>query len=164
MTQLPSPERGGAPIFGPCLLWPDGRMDQDGTWHGGKPLSRPYCARWGPNSFHQKDAEPQFSAHFYCCQTAGCINMPLGMEAGLSPGDFVLDGDPAPQEKGTAPVFGPYILRLHGCMYHDTTWYGGRPQPKRRCVRWGPSSPTLKGHSPQFTANVRSAKRLHGLK
>ena len=25
---------------------------------------------------------------------AGCINMPLGMEVGLSPGDFVLDGDP----------------------------------------------------------------------
>jgi len=25
---------------------------------------------------------------------AGCIKMPLGMEVGLSPGDFVLDGDP----------------------------------------------------------------------
>jgi len=31
--------------------------------------------------------------------------MPLGMELGLSPGDFVLDGDPAPAPKkgGTAP-------------------------------------------------------------
>jgi len=38
---------------------------------------------------------PQFSAHFYCGQTAGCIKMPRGMEIGLSPGDFVLDGDPA---------------------------------------------------------------------
>jgi len=38
---------------------------------------------------------PQFSAHFYCGQTAGCIKMPLGMVVGLSPGDFVLDGDPA---------------------------------------------------------------------
>ena len=26
---------------------------------------------------------------------AGCINMPLGMEVGLSPGDNVLEGDPA---------------------------------------------------------------------
>jgi len=25
--------------------------------------------------------------------------MPLGMEVGLSPGDFVLDGDPAPLPK-----------------------------------------------------------------
>jgi len=28
--------------------------------------------------------------------------MPLGMEIGLGPGDFVLDGDPAPPRKGTA--------------------------------------------------------------
>jgi len=37
----------------------------------------------------------QFSADFYCGQTAGCIKMPLGMEVGLSPGYFVLDADPA---------------------------------------------------------------------
>jgi len=46
------------------------------------------------------DATPQFSAHFYCSQTAGCIKMPLGTEVGLSPGDFVLDEDPAPLPKG----------------------------------------------------------------
>ena len=35
---------------------------------------------------------------------AGWIKMPLGMEVGLGPGDFVLDGDPAPpSKKGTAP-------------------------------------------------------------
>ena len=46
----------------------------------------------------QKGAEPpsQFSAHFYYGQTAACIKMQIGMEVGLSPGDFVLDGDPAP--------------------------------------------------------------------
>jgi len=37
---------------------------------------------------HKGGRVPQFSAHFYCGQTAGCINMPLGMEVGLSPGDF----------------------------------------------------------------------------
>jgi len=38
---------------------------------------------------------PQFSAHICCGQMAGCIKMLLGMEEGLiSPGDFVLDGDP----------------------------------------------------------------------
>jgi len=41
-------------------------------------------------------APSPFSPHFYCGQTAKCINMPLVMEVGLSPGDFVLDGDPAP--------------------------------------------------------------------
>ena len=76
------------PIFGPFLLSPNGRMNQDGTWQGGVAWSKPHCARWGPS-------HPQFSAHFYCRQTAGCIKMPLGMEVDLSPGDCVLDGDPA---------------------------------------------------------------------
>ena len=35
-------------------------------------------------------------AHVCCGQTAGWIKMPLGMEVGLGPGDFVLDEDPAP--------------------------------------------------------------------
>jgi len=26
-----------SPTFGPCLLWLNGWMDQDGTWHGGGP-------------------------------------------------------------------------------------------------------------------------------
>ena len=38
---------------------------------------------------------PKFLAHVYCGQTAGWIKMVLGMEIGLSPGDFVLNGDPA---------------------------------------------------------------------
>jgi len=39
---------------------------------------------------------PQFSAHFCCGLTAGCIKMPLCVEVGLIQGDFVLDGDPVP--------------------------------------------------------------------
>jgi len=36
--------------------------------------------------------------------------MPLGMELGLGPGDFVLDGDPAPLPKrGTTPQFSAHI-------------------------------------------------------
>jgi len=43
-----------SPIFGLRLLWPNGWMDQDGTWHGGGPCSRPHCARLGPSSPPQK--------------------------------------------------------------------------------------------------------------
>ena len=73
-------------------------MDQDATWYGARPRPRRLCIRWGPSPFPQKGAEPpaQFSAHFYCGQTAGCIKMPLGIEVGLSPEDVVLDVDPAP--------------------------------------------------------------------
>jgi len=86
------------------LLSPNGWVNQDGTWHGGGPWSKPHCARWVPSSFPKKGADPQFSAHFYCRQTAGCIKIPLGMEVGLSPGDFVLDGDPASAPlKGHSP-------------------------------------------------------------
>jgi len=35
---------------------------------------------------------PQFSAHFYCGQTAGWVKTPLGTEVDLGPGHFVLDG------------------------------------------------------------------------
>ena len=48
-------------------------------------------------------APSQFSAHVYCAQTAGCIKMQLDMEVGLCPGEFVLDGDPAPPQKGAEP-------------------------------------------------------------
>jgi len=30
---------------------------------------------------------------------AGWTNMPLGVEVGLGPGDFMFDGDPAPLER-----------------------------------------------------------------
>jgi len=59
----------------------------------------------------EKGAEStQFSANLYCGQTVGCIKMPLGMDAGLSPGDFVLDGDPVPPQKGGgAPKFSAHV-------------------------------------------------------
>jgi len=43
------------------------------------------------------------------------------------------------------PIFGPCLLRSNGCIDQDATWYGGRPRPKRHCVRWGPSSPYILG-------------------
>jgi len=42
---------------------------------------------------------PKFSAHVYCDQTAGWKKLILGMVVSLSPGEVVLDGDPAPSPK-----------------------------------------------------------------
>ena len=53
-TQLP--QRGGhnsPPLFGPCLLWPNGWMDPDFIWYGGRPRPRRHCARWRPSSSAQ---------------------------------------------------------------------------------------------------------------
>jgi len=50
------------------------------------------------------------------------IKMPLGMELGIGPGDIVLDGDPAPPQKGgTAPNFRTMSIvakRLDGSTCH----------------------------------------------
>jgi len=92
-------------------------------------------------------APTQFSAHIGWGQMAAWINMPLGMELGLSPGDFVLVGDPAlPSPKRGHPIFGPFLFWPNGCMHQDATWYGGRPQPRGLCVGWGPSPPKFSAH------------------
>jgi len=42
-------------------------------------------------------------------------------------------------------------------MDQDITWCGGRPQPRRHCFRWGPSSTVPKKEvepPPQFSAHV----------
>ena len=94
----------------------------------------------------------QFSAHICCGQMAAWIKMSLGMEQGLSPDDFVLDRDPAlPSQKGgraPSPIFGPFLLWPKGCMHQHANWYGGRPRPRRLCVRWRPSSSSPKGAKP----------------
>jgi len=47
-----------------------------------------------------KGHSPPISAYICCGQMAAWVKMPLGMELGLGPGDFVLDGDLDPAEKG----------------------------------------------------------------
>jgi len=75
------------------------------------------------------------------------------MEVGLRPGDFVLNGDPAPSpKKGRSPgIFGPHVLWPNYWMDQDATWYGGRPLHTRRCV----SSPSPKRANSPFSANIR---------
>ena len=106
----PAPKKEAEPpIFDPCLLWPNGWTDQDGTWHEGRPWSSRHCARWRHSSPPQRGIAPQFSTHIYCGQMAGWIQMPLDTEVGLGPGHIVLDGDPAhcppPQRRGHSPQF-----------------------------------------------------------
>jgi len=35
--------------------------------------------------------------------------MPLGRKVGVGPGDIVLDGDPVPPKRGTAPQFSAHV-------------------------------------------------------
>ena len=94
----PPPLKGHSPptIFSPYLLRPNGCIDQDAAWYGGGCLPRWLCVRWDPAPRPEKRGRsPKFSAHVYCGHTARWIKMVLDTEVSLSPGDFVLDGDPA---------------------------------------------------------------------
>jgi len=97
---------------------------------------------------------------------AARIKMSLGMELGLGPGNFVLEGDPVPPSPkgggGVPQIFGPCLLWSNGFMDEAGTWHGGRPQPRRLSVRWGPSTPPEKGWNPLPNFRLISivAKRL----
>jgi len=55
------------------------------------------------------------------CNTAACIKMPLGMEIGLSPGDFALDGNPAPLNFGPMFII-VIVISLKHCTKHSC-WF-----------------------------------------
>ena len=118
-SQLPSP-KGHRPQFSAhicCGQMAGSWMDQDATWYGGRPWPRQLCVRWGPTPPHQKGFGaplPKKSAHVYCGQTAGWSKMVLGVEVGLSPSNFMLDGDPTPlhpQKGGEAPS--PFLVHFY---------------------------------------------------
>ena len=122
-TSHPLHKKGGQspPIIGLFLLWPNGWMQQDTTWYGGRPAP----GSPSPKSGAAPNFEPMsiVAAHVYCGQTARWIKMLLGTEVGLSPGDNALDGVPAPHQprRGTALNFRPMSLGPNVCMYQDTT-------------------------------------------
>jgi len=118
------------------VLWPNGWMDQDETWH------RPHCVRWGPSSSKKGHSPPNFRPMSVVAKRLdglrchlvgitvffrlgrflhpyhGVFFLHRGRDVDLGPGDIVLDGDPAlTPSKGTqSPIFGPCLL-----------WPNGRP-------------------------------------
>ena len=150
----PSPFRKkGAqlPIFGPYLLWPNGWMDEDATWYGGRTRPRRHCIRWRPCSPPPEiGTEPPLFGP--------CLLWPKGWmdqdvtwyEVGLGPGDIVLDGDPAHQKGVQQPP-------LFGHVYCGQTagWKEASAQP--HCVGSGLSP--RKGH--RLVAKWLDGSRCH---
>jgi len=56
------------PIFGPCLLWPNGWMDQDATLYRGRPQPKRHCVTWGPSCLEGKRENYQVCSVQYCVQ------------------------------------------------------------------------------------------------
>jgi len=88
------------PVLSICnvgVLWPNSWMDQDETWHGGRPRSRPHCVRF---SFPLKGTAPLPPIFGPCLLWPnGWMDQDATWYVGsLSPGNIVLDGDPAPRK------------------------------------------------------------------
>jgi len=133
------------------VLWPNGSMNQDETWHASRPWSWPHGIRWGPSPSPKMGQSPQFSAHICCAQMAGWIKVPLGREVGLSSSNVLLDAS-FPQ-KGRTPQFSAHVNcgQTAGLIKMALgTEVGLGPAT---FVRWGPNSPK-KVHGPQFLAHV----------
>jgi len=77
----------------------------------------------------------------YCGQTVGWSKMKLYTEVGLSPGDIVLDGDPAPLPKRSTAQSSAHVLcgQMAGWMKMPLGTEVGLGSGNS--VRWGPSSP-----------------------
>ena len=120
----------------------------------------------------KKGVEPpkNFLAYVYCGQTAGWIKMPLGLKVGLSPGDSVLDGNPAPPHKGggAPPQFSAhfYCGQTAGCIKMPLGMEVGL-SPRDFVLDGDPVPFPQKGAeppSPNFRPISIVAKRLHASK
>jgi len=74
--------------------------------------------------------------------------MPLGTEAGLGPGDTVLDGDTAFPKKDTAPQFSAHVYCGQTTVCIRTPLGTDVGLNLGHIVRWGPSFPCPKGAQP----------------
>jgi len=69
-------------------LWPNGWMDQDGTWDVGRPQPRQLCVRWVPSSLPERRRS--------CFPTRRCVRW---------------DSAPPPLKgHSPPPIFGQYPL------------------------------------------------------
>jgi len=107
----------------------------------------------------------QFSAHVYCGQTAGWINMALGMEVSLGPVHIVLDGDTTPlPQKGQSPQFSDHLYCGQTAGYIKMPLGMEVGFSPGDFVLDGDPAPYSKrgGAPPNFRPTSIVAKRLHG--
>jgi len=90
--------------------------------------------------------------------------MKLGAQVGLDPGHSVLNGDPAPPKRGTAPNFRPMSVVakwLDGLRCH-LLWRQASTQAT--LCYMGTHLPAKRGTAPNFRLVYIVAKRLDGLR
>ena len=153
----------GACVLSVCnvgVLWPNGWIDQDETWHGGRPRpSATLCQMGTQLPLPQRGTAPDFRP---------CLLWPNGRmhQDGTWYGGrpwprphCVRRGSSSPPQKNRvhSPQFSAHVYcgqTPNGWMDQDATWYGDRPRPRRHCVRWWTKLPLKWGTVPHFLAHV----------
>jgi len=119
----PPPQKDAEPpIFGPSLLWPNGWMDQDETWHGCRPRPWPHCVGWGPAPLPKRGVEPPI---FGPCLLwpHGCMGQDATWKGGRpQPKRHCVTQLPSPKRARSAPIFGPCLLWPNGWAERPDFW------------------------------------------
>jgi len=78
------------PVVSVCdvgILWPNGWLNQDEIWHGGRPRPRPHCGRRTQLLSPKRGTSSPLNFRHICFgQTAAWIKMLLYREVDLGPG------------------------------------------------------------------------------
>ena len=153
---LAPPSMCTPPTIGACALWPNGWMEQDATCYGGRSRPWPHCIIDGDPAFLYKKggrASPNFRPISIVAKRLDASRCHLSRRLTSAQATFCSMGMQLPPEIGHIqphPSFDPCLLWPKGWMDQDATWFGGKRRPRRRCVRWGRSSPLKGAHSPVF--------------
>jgi len=112
------------PVCDVGVLCPNGCMDQDETWHAGRPRPWPHCVRWGPSSPSPKGEQPPIFG-LYLLWSNGCMDQdatwyegrPRPMRLGVRWGPH----SPYPKGGKAPPNHGPMFIVAK--LLGGSRWY-----------------------------------------
>jgi len=124
LPHAPKNHTAPPPIFGSCLLWPNGWMHQGTTWYGGRPRPRRHCVRCDPGSPSRGAQPPIFGPCLLWPKPNGWMDQDASWHGGRTrPWRHcvrwgpIAPPSPSPKKTGTTlPIFGPCLM-----------WPNGRP-------------------------------------
>ena len=142
-----------------------------GTWYGGGPWSKRYCARWGPSSPAPKRGQsPQFPAHFLLSPNGWMHQAATWYGGRPQPRRLCVRWRHSPcTKRGGAPQFSAHV-----CCGQTAAWI---KMPLGTEVGLGPgdivlggepvtptSPPPKQGHTPKFSAHVYCGQTARWIK
>jgi len=98
------------PIFGPCLLWPSGWVDQDATWYGCRPRPRRLCSMG--SQLPPKGAQTPVFCPCLLWPNGGMNEDATWYESRPRPRPHCVRRGPSSPAKGAQqpPLFSPFLL------------------------------------------------------